>query len=316
MTDAAFVFCPAYEADIGPHVFPTEKYRMIRERLLAAGVPERAFVEPTEGERTILGLAHAERYLDDLFHLRVTIATAASELPISEEIVRWFELAVHGSVTATRIALERGAALHVGGGFHHAFSDRAEGFCYLNDTAVAALVALGAPDELGAVSSPVRSVSVVDVDVHQGNGTARIFRDDPRVFTFSMHQENNYPVKERSDLDIGLPDGIDDAAYLNQLERGLRQSVYERMPDVVYYLAGADPYREDMLGGLGLSLEGLKERDRRVFAACANVGAKVVVLLAGGYAVRLEDTVGIHVQTALEMLKVWPLHRCGNGAAE
>jgi acetoin utilization deacetylase AcuC-like enzyme len=306
MTGAAFVYSPEYEADIGPHVFPTEKYRMVRDRLREGGVPDRAFIGPVDHGRKILGLAHDRRYLDDFFALRSTPATLRSELPLTAAIARWFELAVYGTATATDLARGRGAAMHIGGGFHHAFADHGEGFCYLNDVAVAALAVLDGPD------SGVRGVSVVDADVHQGNGTARILRNDPRVFTFSIHQENNYPVKERSDLDIGLPDGIGDEAYLEFLDRGLERAVLETEPDMVYYVAGADPFREDHLGGLALSREGLRERDRRVFAACAKVGAGVVVLLAGGYAARLEDTVAIHAATGEEMLSRWPL---GSGSA-
>jgi acetoin utilization deacetylase AcuC-like enzyme len=311
MTNAAFIYCPEYEADIGPHVFPTEKYRMVRDRLREQGVPDRAFAAPVERERDILGLAHDAGYLDDFFALRATPAVIRSELPITAEIARWFELAVYGTATATRLALDRGAAMHIGGGFHHAFADHAEGFCYLNDVAVAALDVLERPE------SGVRGVSVVDVDVHQGNGTARILARDPRAFTFSIHQENNYPVKERSNLDIGLPDGIGDREYLELLERGLERAVLQAHPDVVYYVAGADPYREDQLGGLGLTRDGLRERDRRVFAACAGIGAKVVVVLAGGYAVRLEDTVAIHAAAGEEMLARWPLAEApGTGAPE
>ena len=303
MTTPPFVYCPAYEADIGPHVFPTEKYRLIREWLLARErIGPADFVEPDEQDPAILQLAHDAAYLEDLFHLRHSPATLTSELPLTAEIARWFELAVYGTITATRLAATRGGAMHLGGGFHHAFADRAEGFCYLNDTAVAARVALGD----GPLPAVAESVSVVDVDVHQGNGTARIFREDPRVFTFSIHQENNYPIKERSDLDIGLADGVEDEAYLRALERGLDASVRTRRPDLLYYLAGADPYRLDLLGGLDLSLAGMRERDRRVFRAAQEAGARVVVLLAGGYAQDLSDTVRIHVQTAEELLQHWP----------
>jgi len=302
MDAPAFVYSPDYEADIGGHVFPTEKYRLTRDALLAAGVPAAAFGEPRPRDRSFLELAHSREYLDDLFSLRLTPATLASELPLSAEIARWFELAVYGTITATALAARRGAAMHIGGGFHHAFTDRAEGFCYLNDTAVAARVALGD----GGQEAMAGSVSVVDCDVHQGNGTARIFGGDDRVFTFSIHQENNYPVKERSDLDIGVADGIEDASYLRELERGLRVSVGERTPDLVYYLAGADPYREDRLGGLGLTREGMRERDRLVLEAVRDVGAKVVILLAGGYAFDTRDTVRIHAGTGVEMLRLWP----------
>jgi acetoin utilization deacetylase AcuC-like enzyme len=299
MPSPAFVWSPVYEANLGAHVFPIEKYRKARERLVGRlGIGPERFVEPGPCDRAFLELVHTRKYLDDLEGLRWTLATASSELPLTPDIVRWFQTAVAGSVAATELALARGAAMHLGGGFHHAFADHAEGFCYLNDIAVAARVAL---------EGEARRISVVDLDVHQGNGTARIFQGDDRVFTFSMHQENNYPLKEEGDLDIGLADGTQDAAYLGELDRGLRVSVLERRPDLVYYVAGADPYREDQLGGLSLSLDGLRARDRRVFAAAREAGASVVVLLAGGYAARLDDTVTIHVQTAEEMLEAWPL---------
>jgi acetoin utilization deacetylase AcuC-like enzyme len=311
-----FVFSPAYEADIGPHVFPTFKYRRVKERLLESRtVPPEAFAEPEPGNRRMLALAHEDAYLDDLMNLRQTRGTVYSELPLTGEIVRWFELACFGTVTTTRLAAARGAAMHLGGGFHHAFADHAEGFCYLNDTAVAARVALGDGTE-SRLTVPdgreVTRVSVVDLDVHQGNGTARIFRDDDRVFTFSMHQENNYPMKERSDLDMGLADRIDDDDYLARLDEGLRVSVTERRPELIYYLAGADPYRDDLLGGLALTLDGMAERDRRVLGAAREVGASVVALLAGGYAADPEDTVAIHLATARELLRLWPR---GEGSA-
>lgn len=262
-------------------------------------------MQPAEPDPALFALAHDQAYLDDFLGVRTTPATVTSELPITREIVRWFQLAVAGTVAATNLAMKRGGAMHLGGGFHHAFADHAEGFCYLNDTAVAARAALGDGESPGAVDA-VDSVSVVDVDVHQGNGTARIFQNDPRVFTFSIHQENNYPIKERSDLDIGLPDHIRDEEYLKELDRGLEVSVRSRKPELVYYVAGADPYQRDQLGGLDLSLDGLRERDHRVFAACHDSGARVVTMLAGGYAMELMDTVRIHAQTAAEMLARWP----------
>jgi len=299
MPTPAFVFSHLYETDLGGHVFPTEKYRRIRERLLTEElIPAHAFQEAEQADRAVLERVHTRKYLDEFEGLRWTLATASSELPLNRDIVRWFETAVGGSLAATELCLARGAAMHVGGGFHHAFADRAEGFCYLNDVAVAARVAL---------EGGIERISVVDLDVHQGNGTARIFQGEDRVFTFSIHQEDNYPLKEKSDLDIGLADGTPDDEYLGELDRGLEISVRDRKPGLVFYVAGADPYREDQLGGLGLSLDGLGRRDRLVFETTKAVGAKAVVMLAGGYARRLEDTVTIHVQTAKEMLRVWPL---------
>jgi acetoin utilization deacetylase AcuC-like enzyme len=302
MSKPAFVWSPVYELDLGAHVFPTEKYRKIREHLLTEEriLPE-MFREAVRCDRSLLERVHTRKYLDEFEGLRWTLATAPSELPLTQEIVQWFETAVGGSIAATELARARGAAMHVGGGFHHAFADRAEGFCYLNDVAVAARLAL---------DNGIERISIVDLDVHQGNGTARIFQGEDRVFTFSIHQENNYPLKEQSDLDIGLADGTADEEYLHELDRGLQVSVRERRPELVYYLAGADPYREDQLGGLSLTLDGLQRRDRRVFDVAKAVGAKVVVLLAGGYATRLEDTVTIHAGTAKEMLQAWPLAAC------
>jgi acetoin utilization deacetylase AcuC-like enzyme len=292
-----FVTTPVYEADIGPHVFPVRKYRDVRESLAARDdLAPGHFVAPDAGDRAWIRRLHSDAYLEDFFACRPTPAVRQSELPISPEIVTWFETAVYGTVTATRLARARGAAYHVGGGFHHAFADHAEGFCYLNDVAVAARLAV----DDGA------TVSVVDLDVHQGNGTARIFQGEPAVFTFSMHQENNYPIKETGDLDIGLRDGIADEEYLTFLEQGLAESVLARKPDLVYYVAGADPYREDQLGGLALTMQGLRARDRAVFEVCRTVGADVVVALAGGYAMDVRDTGRIHVQTAEELLRLWP----------
>ena len=179
--------------------------------------------------------------------------------------------------------------MHLCGGFHHAFADRAEGFCYVNDLAVAVRVL----QREGAV----RTAAVIDCDLHQGNGTAHIFEDDPDVRTFSIHQRDLYPIKERSDVDIHLPDYTGDATYLDLLRRGLDVVLSEPRPNVVLYQAGADPYREDQLGSLALTKEGLLERDRLVFTACRERGIPVAGTLGGGYAVRTTDTVAIHLGT-------------------
>ncbi|MGH7557986.1 MAG: histone deacetylase family protein, partial [Gemmatimonadota bacterium] len=239
--DARVVYSPAYEADIGPHVFPTEKYRGVLERLRSEGLRE--VLEPEPSSREELIRVHASEYLDDLAALRWTPRTWRSELPISAEIVRWFELSCGGTTLAARRALEAGWAAHLGGGFHHAFADHAEGFCYLNDLAVAARTLLA--------EAAVERVAVIDVDVHQGNGTAAIFADDPSVFTFSIHQEDNYPVKERSDRDIGLlsydrsrPGSpyVTDELYLGLLGPAVEQILDRFGPDLVLYQAGADPF--------------------------------------------------------------------------
>ena len=192
-------------------------------------------------------------------------------------------------MAAARAALAHRAAVHVGGGFHHASAERAEGFCYLNDVAVA-IRALQNSGEL-------RRAAVVDLDVHQGNGTALIFEGDPSVFTLSLHQESNYPSpKARSTLDLGLEDGLGDDAYLAVLD-GALERVWAFSPQLVMFVAGADPYVDDQLGGLALTFGGLEKRDRRVLEGCAERGIPVVVTLAGGYARRLEDTVAIHTST-------------------
>jgi len=291
------VWSPSYEVDIGPHVFPTLKYRLVRERLLEDGVVgEDRFVEPEPATEEWIGRVHDPEYLrkirEDSFS---TMERWALEVPFSDALREASVLCCGGTTLAGRLAVEDGVTVHLGGGFHHAFPDHGEGFCLLNDVAVAArtLVAEGV----------VARVAVVDLDVHQGNGTAAVFRDDPAVFTFSMHQENNYPLrKPASDLDEGLPDGVGDDEYLALLEEHL-PTVLASGPGLVLYLAGADPYREDQLGGLCLTREGLRLRDRMVFQAAARAGVGVAVVLAGGYALQEADTVRIHVATVEEAVR-------------
>ena len=294
--DGRIVTSPAYETDIGPHVFPTGKYRGVRERLEADGLT--GIVEPEPPDRQDLLRVHTAAYMDDLAALRWTPRTWRSEIPISEEIVRWFELSCGGTTTAARLALTSGWAAHLGGGFHHAFADRAEGFCYLNDLAVGARALQSAGE--------VERVAVIDVDVHQGNGTAAIFAADPTVFTFSIHQEDNYPVKERSDLDIGLlsfdrsrPGSpyVTDDLYLGMVESALPRILDDFRPDLVLYQAGADPYERDRLGGFRLTREGLARRDATVIGACRECGVPVAITLGGGYAEDVVDTVAIHAET-------------------
>ena len=208
---------------------------------------------------------------------------------------------VGGTLTAARLACRNrrpsdSVAIHLGGGLHHAFPDHGEGFCAFNDTAVA----------VRAVQSEgIARAAIVDLDVHHGNGTAFIFGSDPTVFTFSMHQQQNYPFwKPAGSLDIGLPDGAGDGRFLDELERGLKK-VAASSPECVFYLAGADPYEDDQLGGLRVSRDGLRQRDRMVFTMCRTLGVPVVVTLAGGYARRLEDTVAIHAATVEEARDAW-----------
>jgi len=284
------VHSPRYACDIGPHVFPVQKYARIRARLVDEGaVADDAILEPGPPSREDLLTVHTPAYLDDLDHLRPTRRTWASELPLTDEIVAAYVLAAGGTTLAARQALRHGAAVHLGGGFHHAFADHAEGFCYINDIAVAIRVL----QREGAIAR----AAVIDLDLHQGNGTAHIFHGDDTVFTYSMHQEDLYPVKQISDLDVGLDDGTGDAEYLERLA-GALPVVFDRgRPDLVVYQAGADPYVHDQLGNLALSLAGLAERDRTVFDACKARGVPCAATFGGGYAREVADTVAIHVGT-------------------
>ncbi len=294
---AAVVYSPEYQCDIGIHVFPVEKFARVRERLIAEGEIEASeILEPPPASREELLRVHTPEYLDDLEQLRRTPRTMSSELPLSAEIVRAYVLAAGGTLLAAREALERGFGVHLGGGFHHAAADRAEGFCYVNDLAVAVR---GLQSE-----GRVRRAAVVDCDVHQGNGTAELFEHDPSVFTLSLHQEANYPEpKARSDLDVGLEDRIGDDAYNARLASAL-EKVWAFDPEVLLFQAGADPYRDDQLGGLGLTFAGLERRDRAVLEGCAARAIPAVVTLGGGYARRLEDTVQIHVETCRIALRL------------
>lgn len=290
LRDAAIVHSPGYHCDIGVHVFPMEKFGRLRRRLVTEGhVADAAILEPAPASREDLARVHGAEYLDDLEGLRWTRRTKSSELPLTAEIVRAYRLAAGGTMLAAREALAHGFGVNLGGGFHHAHADHAEGFCYLNDIAVAVRAS---QHEGGA-----RRVAVVDCDVHQGNGTASLFRGDDTVFTFSIHQEHNYPSpKEPGDLDVGLEDGAGDDEYLAELARALER-VWAAEPGLVVYQAGADAYREDQLGGLGLTMAGLEARDRMVLEGCLRRGVPAAITLGGGYARRLEDTVSIHLAT-------------------
>jgi acetoin utilization deacetylase AcuC-like enzyme len=286
----AVLWSSRYGVDIGHHVFPTAKYEAVVDALIAAGyLHDREGLEPPRPTRALLKLAHTPEYLDDFEALRWTPRTQFSELPLTHAIVDSFETAASGTAEAVRRAVRLGAAAHVGGGLHHAFADKAEGFCYINDLAVGAEVALR---EWSATR-----IAIVDLDLHQGNGTAGIFAGRPEVFTLSLHQEDNYPMpKERSTLDVGLPDGTDDAAFARALAPALDR-VWAFAPDLVLYQAGADPFHDDQLGGLALSFEGLEARDRAVLDGCEARGIPVVSTLGGGYAHHFEDTVRIHTTT-------------------
>jgi acetoin utilization deacetylase AcuC-like enzyme len=219
------------------------------------------------------------------------------EIPYSRELVEAVWLAAGGSIAAAHCALRDGFGANLGGGFHHAYPDHGEGFCAIHDVAVAIrrLQADGA----------IRKAMVVDTDVHHGNGTAAIFRNDPSVFTISIHQLNNYPGhKPPSSIDLNMADRVDDEEYLGALLPAVQKSLDEFRPEILFYVGGADPFCEDQLGGLSLSKKGLMERDRRVFEAARQRGIPVATTLAGGYARRIEDTVRIHVNTILAALEI------------
>ena len=295
------VYSARYRIDIGPHVFPTQKYSLIHARLLETGVIQpQDCVEPEPASWDELALVHTPEYLHKMRDGAMTPEDVAQlELPWSTEMVEGFRLMVGGTIQAARIACgldEFGIqtsefGIHIGGGFHHAFPSHGEGFCPFNDVAVAARV---------LQSRGLERVAIVDLDVHHGNGTAFAFESDPRVFTFSMHQQHNYPMwKPRGSRDIGLPDGAHDATFIRELERAL-PTVLAHAPECIFYLAGADPYEDDQLGGLRLTKEGLRRRDRMVIDAARSAGVPLVIVLAGGYARHVEDTVAIHVATIEE----------------
>jgi acetoin utilization deacetylase AcuC-like enzyme len=307
------VYSARYQIDIGPHVFPTRKYGLVRDRLIADGVIRPSdCLEPEPASWTDLALVHTAEYLARMRDGTMSPEEVEQlELPWSREMVEGFRLMVGGTITAAVLAScgmqsPQGAqsktssaisafnvVCHLGGGLHHAFPSHGEGFCPFNDVAVAAraLQARG-----------IERIAIVDLDVHHGNGTAFTFESDPRVFTFSMHQQHNYPMwKPRGSLDVGLPDGATDANFLLSLERAL-PAVIGHEPGCVFYLAGADPYEDDQLGGLRVTRDGLRRRDRMVIDAVRSAGLPLVITLAGGYARRVEDTVAIHAATIEEAI--------------
>src|SRR5438477_7409456 len=315
------VYSEDYYLPIGAHVFPAEKYRRIHQQLVDSGVAEPAdFVTPQPASGMDVLLVHTPQYV---LKLKTGTLTAREELemeiPYSPELVRAFWLAAGGSMLAADHALNDGVAINIGGGFHHAFPDHGEGFCMIHDVAVA-IRRMQRDDK-------IRTAMTVDCDVHHGNGTAAIFAgtrtaSEPLpsvsaptlkslgtkmrgahagdVFTISMHQHNNYPAwKPHSSIDVDLPDGIGDEDYLAWLDNALSSGLRQFEPDLICYIAGADPYREDQLGGLALTIAGLKKRDELVFNVAAVRGIPVMVTFAGGYAQRVEDTVTIHCNTVV-----------------
>lgn len=286
------IFHQAYEVDIGPHVFPTRKYRLVRDRLLQEGtIDADDIVTPRPATDENIALVHTAEYLSKIKQGTLSVQEQLIlEVPFSPQLREAMWLCSGGTILAGRLALERGVAVHLGGGFHHAFPDHGEGFCLINDVAIAARALRR--------DHTIERAIVIDLDVHHGNGTAAIFGNEPEVFTFSMHQEHNYPAwKPPGDLDIGLENRTDDAEYLATLERHVPGILERHHPDLVFYLAGADPYEQDQLGGLGLTLAGLRRRDDLVLQLLNDAGVPTAVTLAGGYALRPDDTVEIHCGT-------------------
>ncbi len=287
-----FVYSDAYwMVDLGNHVFPAKKYRLIYESLLKRGAKKENFVAPEPVMDEDLLLVHSSKYLKKLITGRLSPAEIMTlELPYDLEILDFARLMVGGTVKAAELSLQDGLAVHIGGGFHHAFTDHGEGFCILNDVAVALKKMTGI--------EAIHRGMVVDCDVHQGNGTAEIFAEDENIFTFSLHQMDIYPArKEESSLDVGLWSGDGDEKYLAVLRSHIPRLYREFQPDIILYLAGADPYEKDQLGGLKISIDGLKERDRIVVDEALRLEIPVAILLAGGYAYDAMDTVEVHLNT-------------------
>lgn len=280
------------------HRFPMGKYALLHDRVVAA-LPALSVEEApaaTDGE---LALAHTPRYVDAVVHGTLSAAEQREiGFPWSPRMVERSRRSVGATIAAARHALAEGVALNLAGGTHHAAADRGGGYCVFNDVAVAARLMQA---EWHRLHRRLLRVAVIDLDVHQGNGTAAIFRDDPTVFTLSVHGAKNFPFrKEPSDLDVDLPDGCRDEAYLEALDRALDtlwQRHAEALPGLVFYLAGADPHEGDRLGRLKLSAAGLAERDRRVFDALLTRRIPVAVSMAGGYGRVIEDTVAVQLET-------------------
>jgi acetoin utilization deacetylase AcuC-like enzyme len=274
------------------HRFPMAKYARLRERVITEGLVAAGDLhEAPAASWEALTLAHTPAYV-----AAVAAGTLSAEMlrrigfPWSPAMVERSRRSAGATIAAARAALDDGAAVNLAGGTHHAFADRGEGYCVFNDVAVAA--------RLLQHEGRCTRIAVVDCDVHQGNGTAAIFRNDHTVFTFSMHGEKNYPFrKETSDLDVELPDGTGDAAYLAALSAHLPAVFARQQPELVFYLAGADPFEGDRLGRLRVSMAGLEARDALVFDACRAAGTPVAVAMSGGYAPEVDDIVAIHLHT-------------------
>lgn len=274
------------------HRFPMAKYGLLRERVVELGLggDDPMEVPPAAADAELTTVHHPD-YVRKIQEGALTQAEIRRMgFPWSPALVERSRRSVGGTLAASRAALDEGVGVNLSGGTHHAFPDRGEGYCVFNDVAVAARVMQR--------EGRAERVAILDMDVHQGNGTAAAFRDDPSVFTLSVHGANNYPFqKEASDLDLELPDGSGDGPFLAAVEEGLEAALDGFGPDFALYLAGADPFEGDRLGRLAVTKEGLATRDRTVLTACRSRGIPVAVVMSGGYAPRIEDTVEIHLAT-------------------
>jgi len=274
------------------HRFPMLKYELLPEQLLYEGTidPEN-FFEPTPLPEKYILTTHNANYWQKLQSQSLTKAEIRrTGFPLSKQLIEREITIMHGTLLAAKYALQYGCSFNIAGGTHHAFTDRGEGFCLLNDIAIAANYLLN--------ENLVEKILVVDLDVHQGNGTAQIFQNDKRVFTFSMHGAKNYPMqKEQSDLDIGLPDGTEDHFYLKVLQENLNILLEKVEPDFIFFQSGVDVLKTDQLGRLGMTIDGCKERDRIVLEACKRDGIPVTASMGGGYSKRIADIVEAHANT-------------------
>lgn len=301
------IYSPKYEVDIGTHPFKTSKYRKIRERLLAHGkFIHNDFIEPFTPSDEDVMLCHTREWTEKVRNGRLSsFEIAQLELPYSPALSEVAFLWCGGSMLTAKQALEDGISVHLGGGWHHAFPDHGEGFCVLNDHSVAIRRLLA--------DKAIERAAIVDCDCHQGNGTATIFAGDPAVFTFSIHQENNYPsIKPPSTLDVGLDDETGDMEYIDKLALALPK-VMDFKPDLIVYVAGADTYKWDQLGGLALTIDGHVRRDELVLDTALKQDVPVAIVLAGGYAMNPDDTVEIHSNTAIAALDRLSLKQQRNG---
>ena len=293
------VYHERYDLNLGPHVFPSQKFRLIAEQLVRNGIAEpKDFLRPEPAKDEDLLRVHTGEWVRKLKTGTLTASDVMKlEVPYSPELVEAVWLAAGGTILAAQSALKDGFGCNLSGGFHHAYPGHGEGFCAIHDVAVAIrqMQAGGA----------IRKAIVVDTDVHHGNGTAAIFQGDESVFTLSIHQENNYPShKPPSTVDLHMADRVDDEEYLEELLPAVEKGLEEFAPQMLFYVGGADPYCEDQLGGLSLTKKGLQERDREVFRLARKRGIPVVTTLAGGYARRVEDTVQIHCNTIVAAREV------------